>query len=131
MCEELYVVQAAREAVLSNSFDPIKYAQIFNMTSVEILNIIENSILPNIMSNMCERMFDAQIKCSFERKQKMLEQNVKVLAEFLSQTTVDIKHHLKYRSFDQSIELRDGYIENPLAKPESIIIDATLYLRFY
>lgn len=113
MCEELCVVQAAREAVLSDLFDPAKYGQIFNMTSVEVLNIIEDSILTNSISKMCEKMFDAQIKCLFERKRRMVEPNENELVEFLLQTMVDIKHYLKYRSHQESIELPHGYIESP------------------
>lgn len=93
LCEELCIVQAAREAFLTDSFDPAKYGQIFNVTSAEILNIIEDSIFTDVINKMCEKMFDAQIKCSFEREQKMFEQNERDLVE--------------------SIELPDGYIEFP------------------
>lgn len=113
-CEELCVVQAARGAVLSDSFDPDKYGQIFNMTSVEVLNIIEDSILTNIIPKMCEKMFDAQIKCLFERKRRMLAQNENELVKFLLRTMVDIKDYLKHRSHQESIELPYGYIESPI-----------------
>lgn len=83
MREELCVLQAARGAVLSDSFDPAKYGQVFNMTSVEVLNIVEDSIHMNIISKMCEKMFDAQIKCLFEQERRMLEQNENELVKFL------------------------------------------------
>ena len=118
-------MQAAREAVLSDSFDPAKYGRIFNMTTVEISNIIEDSILSNVISKMCEKMFDAHIQCSFERNQKMLEQNEKDLVKFLLQTMVDIKDHLKHRSLQESIELPDGYIESPFPSPYQSGIDQT------
>ncbi|XP_031636474.1 uncharacterized protein LOC116349259 [Contarinia nasturtii] len=114
LCEDLCVVQAARGAVLSDLFDPDKYGQIFNMTSVEVLNIIEDSILTNIISKMCEKMFDAQIKCLFERERRMLEQNENELVKFLLRTMVDIKEYLKHKSHLESIELPYGYIERPL-----------------
>lgn len=116
LCEELCVVQGFRGAILPD-FDPSKYEQIFNITSDEILKILQDPVLPQVISKMCEKMFDIEINCSFERKQKMLEQTEKDLVKFLLQTTVDIKHHLKYRSYAESIDLPNGYIESPYPPP--------------
>lgn len=112
LCDELCVVQAVRWAILPD-LDPSKYEQIFNITSDEILKILQDPVLPQIISKMCEQMFDIQINCSFKRTRKMLEQTEKDLVKFLLQTTVDIKHHLKHRSHAESIDLPNGYIESP------------------
>lgn len=85
----------------------------FYITSIEILNTAKDPVLLNVISKMCERMFDVQINCSFDRKQKILEQTGKDLVKFLLQTTVDIKHHLKYKAHEESIDLPSGYIESP------------------
>lgn len=116
LCEELCVVQAVRGAILPD-FDPSKYEQIFNITSDEILKIHQDPVLPQVISKMCEKMFDIQINCSFKRKRKMLEQTEKDLVEFLLQTAVDIKHHLKYRSHAEGIDLPNGYIASPYPLP--------------
>lgn len=49
-------------------------------------------------------------KGSFEREIKMPEQNEKDLVQFLLQISIDIKHHLKYRSLQERVELPHGYI---------------------
>lgn len=84
----------------------------FNMTSVKILNAAEDPVLLNVISKMCEMMFDVHINCTFERHNKMLNQTEKVLVEFLLQTTVHIKHHLKYTADKESVDLPSGYIES-------------------
>lgn len=111
------VLQAIRGAVLPD-FDPAKYEHIFNRTSVEILNTAEDPVLLNVISKMCEKMFDVHINCTFERHNKMLDQSEKVLVEFLLQTTVGIKHHLKYRADQESLDLPSGYIESAFPAPE-------------
>ena len=116
LCEELCVLQAARGAIFPD-FDPSKYEQIFNITSDEILEILQDPVLPQVISKMCEKMFDIQINCSFKRERKMLEQTEKDLVKFLLQITVDIKDHLKYRSQAESIDLPNGYIESPYPPP--------------
>lgn len=107
LCEELCAVQVIRGAILPD-FDSSKYEQIFNITSdgiLKILKILQGPVLPQVISKMCEKMFDVQIICSFKREQKMLEQIEKDLVKFLLQTTVDVKDHLKYRSHAESINL--------------------------
>lgn len=116
LCEELCIVQVLRAAILPD-FDSSKYEQIFNITSNKILKILQDPVLPQVISKMCEKMFDIQINCSFERKRKMLEQTEKDLVEFFLQTTVDIKDYLKYRSHAESIDLPNGYIESPYPPP--------------
>lgn len=88
---------AVRAAILPD-FDPSKYEQIFDITSDEILKILQDSVLLQVISKMSEKIFDISINCLFERKRQMLEQTAKDLVEFLIQTTIDIKHNLKYRS---------------------------------
>lgn len=79
--------------------------------------VLCDHIIATIKQVSQEKMFDLQINCLFQRKRKMLEQTEKDLVEFLLQATVDIKHHLKYRSHAESIDLPNGYIESPYPPP--------------
>lgn len=127
LCEDLCVVQAVRGAILPD-FNPSKYEQIFNITSDEILKFLQDPVLPQVISTMCEKMFDIQINCSFQRKRKMLEQTEKDLVQCLLQTTVDIEDYLKYRSAAESIDLPNGYIESPYQPTVNTIrISSKLY----
>lgn len=104
-------MQLIRGAILPD-INSTKYEPIFKITSAKIQNISEDPILLNVISKMCEKMFDMQINCSFQRKHKMLEQTEMDLMKFLLQITVDIKEYLKYRAPEESIDLPSGYIEN-------------------
>lgn len=68
-------------------FDPIKYENTFNITSAELWNIAEDLDLLNIISQMCEKIFDVQINCSFKRHNKILERIENDSVEFLFQTS--------------------------------------------
>lgn len=103
LCEDLCVMQAAREVVLP-SFDPV------NHDAVEILKTIKDPVVPNAISEICEKMFDVQINCTFEQKEKMTEQTEKDLVAFLLRTTLDIKNYLKLHDNAENVYLPSGYI---------------------
>lgn len=58
---------------------------------------------------MCEKMFDIQINCSFERHKKINES--KELVGFLLYTMLDIKDYLGFFADDESVSLPRGYID--------------------
>lgn len=75
------------------------------------MNIAEDPVLLNVISKMCEKMFDIQINCSFERFEKMSEETERTLVEFLLGISNDVKFHLKYHAKLESVVLPSGYIE--------------------
>lgn len=58
-------------------------------------------------------MFNVQIKYSFERYKDIPEETERILVEFLLQTSIDVKHYLKYNAERVGVVLPTGYIENP------------------
>lgn len=85
----------------------------FNTTQAELLNVANDPILLNIISEMGEKMFNVQINCSIERYKNIPEQTERILVGFLLQTSVDVKDYLKYNAEQESVVLPTGYIENP------------------
>lgn len=110
MCEDLCIVQAARSAILPD-FKPIKYEKIYNKSSSELLNIAKDPVLSNNISEMCEKMFDIQINCSFESHNKILEPEEYDLLSFLLHTTRDIKQYLGWYAHAESVSLPSGYTD--------------------
>lgn len=49
LCDELCVIQAVHGALLPG-FDPVKYERNFNVTSVEILSILEEPVFSSSIS---------------------------------------------------------------------------------
>lgn len=105
-------MQVVRAFVLPN-FNLAKYAKQFNTTQAELLNVANDPILLNVISEMCEKMFNVQINCSFERYKNISEETERILVEFLLQTSNDVKYYLKYNAEQESVVLPTGYIENP------------------
>lgn len=105
-------MQAVRGFVLPN-FNLAKYAKHFNTTQAELLNVANDPILLNVISEMCEKMFNVQINCSFERYKNSSEETERILVEFLLQTSIDGKYYLKYNAEQESVVLPTGYIEDP------------------
>ena len=104
-------MQALRGIVLPNVL--AKYAKQYSTTQAELLNIANDPILLNVISEMCEKMFNVQINCTFERYKNMSEETERDLVEFLLQSSIDVKHHLKYNAKQESVILPTGYIEDP------------------
>lgn len=104
-------MQAVRGIVLPN-FNLAKYAKRFNITQAELLSVANDPILLNVISEMCQKIFNVQINCSFERYENISEETERVLVEFLLQTSIDVKHYLKYNAEQEGVVLPTGYIEN-------------------
>lgn len=129
LCEDLCVIQAVRGFVLPN-FNLAKYAKQFNTTQAELLNVANDPILLNVISEMCERMFNVQIKCSFERYKNISEETERILVEFLLQTSMDVKYYLKYHAEQESVVLPTGYIENSNRDENSVYVGDSMCFGF-
>lgn len=111
ICAKIFVLYK-RSVVLPN-FNSAKYAKQFNTTQDELLMVANDPILLDVISEMCEKMFNVQINCSFERYKKIPKGTERILVEFLFQTSIDVKYYLKYNAEQESVVLPTGYIENP------------------
>lgn len=105
-------MQALRDIVLPN-FNSAKCAKQYNITQADLLEIVDDPILLNVISEMCEGTFNVQINCSFERYKNIPEGIELILVEFILETLIDVKHNLKYHAQHESVVLPTGYIENP------------------
>lgn len=91
----------------------MKYVKHYNVTQVDLLNIVNDPILLDVISEMCDKMFNVQINCSFERYENIPEETERSLVEFFLLMSHDVKHYLKYNYRRESVVLPPGYIENP------------------
>lgn len=122
-------MQAVRGIVLPN-FNLAKYAKQFETTQAELLNVANDPILLNVISEMCEKMLNVQINCSFERYKNISEETERILVEFLLQTSTDVKHYLKYNAERASVVLPTGYIENPYRDRNQVYVGDSLCFDF-
>lgn len=106
-------MQALREAVLPD-FNPAKYEKVFNVSSSGILFIVNDPFLLNSISELCEKMFDIEIKCSFKSRNKIGEPEQLHLGVFLLSTMLDIKDYLGFHAHEESVSLPSGYIDHTL-----------------
>lgn len=119
-------MQAVRGFVLPN-FNFAKHAKQFKTTQAELLNVANDPILLNVISEMCEKMFNVQINCSFERYKNVSEETERILVEFLLQTSIDVKYYLKYNAEQESVVLPTGYIENPYERNTVYVGDSLCF----
>lgn len=105
-------MQAARGIVLPH-LNSAKYAKQYNITQAEFLDIANDPILLNVLSEMCEKMFNVQINCLFARHNNIPEETERILVRFLLHISIDVRNYLKYNAQRESVVLPPGYVENP------------------